>query len=131
MELNREHIIKALECCVNPEECCEDCILLEDRNCGVNLLKNALSLIKELIEENERLRNRVVCKVVIPDEKLEEIKNECLEKVELDIKAIQADTVREMQERVLKVTKPLNAVGVGFLETVLEDIAEEMLGETK
>ena len=56
MELNRDEIIKALECCTNAEQCCDDCILLEDRNCGVHLLKNALALIKELTEENERLR---------------------------------------------------------------------------
>lgn len=53
--------------------------------------------LTRLQEENERLRNRITCQVVVPDEKLEEIKNECLERVELDIKAIQADTVRKMQ----------------------------------
>lgn len=52
--------------------------------------------VEELSRENEWLSNRVVCKVVIPEEKLEEIKSECLERVELDIKAIEADTMRKM-----------------------------------
>ena len=55
MELNREQIIKALECCTNADEVCDECTLLEDRNCGVHLLKYALSLIKELTEEKEHL----------------------------------------------------------------------------
>ena len=60
MKLNREQIIKALECCTNAEQCCDDCILLEDRNCGVHLLKNALSLIKELNGENEAWQKQLI-----------------------------------------------------------------------
>ena len=96
-------------------------------------LKN---FIKELTEENERLRNRVVCKVVIPDDKIEEIKNECLERVELNIKAIQADTVREMQERVESYIdvghyRPPTEICFSELDVVniIRKIAKEMLTE--
>ena len=63
MELNREQIIKALECCKSPlSSDCENCSYtgkrLEDgvyEGCVNCLVGDALSLIKELTEENERL----------------------------------------------------------------------------
>ena len=63
MELNREQIIKALECCVKVEgfrdiEICRNCPL-HDTQCAILLPQNALSLIKELTEENERLQGAV------------------------------------------------------------------------
>ena len=58
MELNREQIIKALECCST--ENCTDCPYavddIFDISCGINKAKDALSLIKELTEENEKLK---------------------------------------------------------------------------
>ena len=90
---------------------------------------------RKLTEENEQLRNRVVCNVVIPDEKLEEIKNECLERVELDIKAIQTDTVRKMQER-LKAASHIESTITGYRYSVvdvaeIDQIAKEMLGDAE
>lgn len=52
-KLNREQIIKALECCTRQD--CDRCPL--DRpnpDCLVTLPQNALDLIKELIEERDR-----------------------------------------------------------------------------
>jgi hypothetical protein len=63
MELNREQIINALECCnKGTTEDCAKCprfdgdrtLLTED--CMEMLMCDALALIKELTEENERLR---------------------------------------------------------------------------
>ena len=106
MKLNREQIIKALECHIKRR--CYDCpigkedIQTLNRPCSTMIAENALSLINELTADNEILRTRIVANIVIDGEKLEEIKNECLERVELDIKAIQAETVRKMQARLLK-----------------------------
>ena len=58
-ELNREQIIKALECCISEvkqDDCPCDACPYKDNGCNRNLLPDALSLIKELTEENERLR---------------------------------------------------------------------------
>lgn len=107
---NAEQIKKALECC-HKDSNCDGCMYGKYRRkkngtCIELMQRDALALITsqeqrigELTEESERLRNRITCQVVLPDEKLEEIKNECLERVELDIKKIEADTVRKMQER--------------------------------
>lgn len=81
---------------------------------------NLAKKVEKLSYENEQLRNRVVCKVVIPDEKLGEIKNECLERVELDIKAIEADTVREMQARV-KERLPQLLIDSSYLDVLDEE----------
>lgn len=51
-ELNRENIIKALECCTHRPRCRECPFTI--KQCE-NVRKDALALIKELIEENERL----------------------------------------------------------------------------
>ena len=63
-ELNKEQIIKALECCTNfTPSSCDKCPFEPKGDCykgsmGCNdeLMKNALSIINELTEENERLR---------------------------------------------------------------------------
>lgn len=62
MELKRDEIIKALECCQirHIEKNCDECYYhrwLEPTCRGV-LCEDALALIKELTEENERLRTR-------------------------------------------------------------------------
>jgi hypothetical protein len=61
--LDREQIIKALECCTyggdatkTQVEVCLPCPYFNEGNCTDILKENALSLIKQLTEENERLR---------------------------------------------------------------------------
>jgi hypothetical protein len=56
MELNAEQIIKALECCANNDECVGEACPYYATGCEKSMPKDALSLIKELTEENERLR---------------------------------------------------------------------------
>ena len=60
---------------------------------------NANMNLETVAEENERLKNRVTLRVVIPDDKLEEIKTECLERVELDIKEIKTEIALKMVGR--------------------------------
>ena len=55
MELNAEKIKKDLECCVSGNNCTL-CPYIEENGCASMLIETALSLINELIEENERLR---------------------------------------------------------------------------
>lgn len=62
-ELNREDIIKALECCSQkPYADCNNCPYKDSGlECFVSEVpKNALTLIKQLIEENERSKSDVV-----------------------------------------------------------------------
>ena len=64
MELNREEIIKDLECCKfgKDEAKCKECNWhpwIKPR-CWRLLASNALTLIKQLTEENERLKADVV-----------------------------------------------------------------------
>ena len=62
MELNREDIIKALECCASPNYICGECPIdqkiKEDCVCGQFASQLALTLIKQLTEENERLKEK-------------------------------------------------------------------------
>ena len=58
MELNREQIVKALACC-SVYETCDGCPLFNgvpEDDCHYKAMANALALIRELTEENERLR---------------------------------------------------------------------------
>lgn len=53
-ELNREQIIKALECCGTENKCCSVCPLAKDYSpCSKTMAENALSLIEELTVELE------------------------------------------------------------------------------
>ncbi len=55
--MERTEIIKALECCTSPKDCnCPLTCPWADNGCEQNLMYHALTLIKELTEENERLR---------------------------------------------------------------------------
>lgn len=55
MELNREQIVKALECCVEGDYCAT-CPATDYCEGVDNLTENALSLIKELTEEAEEAK---------------------------------------------------------------------------
>lgn len=150
--MENNDIKKALECCVKvggyrDAQICNDCPLSEKR-CAILLPENALALItsqeqriKELTEdlhatrteltrvqeENERLSNRITCQVVLPDEKLEEIKTECLSRVELDIKAVQADTLEEYRKRVYRKMEKYTVFGREYIQRIMREIAKEML----
>lgn len=59
MELNREQIIKALECCEGGGKPCLSCPYFYkavDTSCAPFLIKDALALINELTEENKSLK---------------------------------------------------------------------------
>ena len=118
MELNREQIIKALECCPE-QEYCGDCPY--DNECmGMEfLILDALSLIKELTEENERLRAEV------------SVKKKLLYKcVDLEDR-VKADTVRKMQERLkAKANENETFPYGGYIHfDDIDPIAKEMLTE--
>ena len=87
MELNSEQIVKALECCTSEFDECDQCPvpreLRDDCTCGTFVMKGVLALIRELTEENERLRESGVDYRNIPYIKAE----------------AKADTVRKMQEK--------------------------------
>ena len=67
MNLNRDEIVKALECCIKTQ--CENCCNLgnwhEQWNCMTDLMRNALALINQLTEDNTKLANLLLEKDVI------------------------------------------------------------------
>ena len=142
MELDREQIIKALECCASPEYLCEECPIDQNKKddciCGQFLAKNALAIIKELTEENERLRaERDVLDSLVKDLRgrnkglqsaneslakdlgiLEDELNECVQ--------IKADTVREMHSEIERRCIE-GGIYPAFVAKVVEDVEREML----
>lgn len=136
MELKRDEIIKALEVCTyggdmtkSQVEVCSPCPYFHEGNCTDVLKENALSLIKELTEEKERLR------AILDEAKImvDELKEKTPIAFDNETKKAKADTVREMQER-LKYTLCINnEENTDFfdyaytLETI-DQIAEEMIG---
>ena len=60
MKLNREQIIKALECCGTSDKSCSSCPLAKDySSCSKTMADNALTLINELTDENEKLKREL------------------------------------------------------------------------
>lgn len=80
----------------------------------------------KLTEENERLKNQITFQVVLPDEKMEEIKNECLKRVELDVRECRVDTVQNMRSRI-KARCIAGGIYPAFVENVIDQITKEML----
>ena len=120
MELNREQIIRALEDCINRPKCidCPNLTLCSGHGFEY-LLVQALELIKQLTEENERLQSCVMSE--------EQVKTIAETTIKLGIDTIKADTVRKMQER-LKARK-FTHKNFGELVYVedMDQIAKEML----
>ena len=144
--MKREQIIKALECCIvndwNSTKCNECPIYNGGGGCIDELKEATLTLINsqeqrigELTEENERLKNSITFQVVMPDDKMEEIKAECLERVELDVKKCRADTVRKMQERLeaetITIQDHTGKLGSVVLVSTIDQIAKEILENGK
>lgn len=113
MELNKEQIIKALECCRYGGRCAE-CAAFDTPNCVAIVNEHAIAHIKELTEENESL---CAANAHILGTLLNEIK---------------ADTVREFAERLIYTLCINNEENTEIfdyaytLETI-DQIAKEML----
>lgn len=119
----REEIIKALECCsaeISTDLNCGKCPMSGKTDCMTFVYKESLTLIRELIEEIERLKKTRY--MAYPDGRLEMIPS---------IESVRADTVREMQERLKdhleKPEFPWDCYTVSA--EVVDRIAEEMLEE--
>lgn len=147
MELNREQIIKALECCHTPlASDCNDCGYRgqsvengEYIGCSNRLMADALSLIKELTEEKERLRaERDLRDVVVKDlterNKYLQQTNEALGHFCIDIEnelyrkhTLAVDTVREFAERLKQVLRKDDRMNY-YLRVTIEQLEKEFIG---
>ena len=127
MELNREQIIKALECCQTQyDRNCYECPYGRHRTrsisvitCSSILRKDLLSLVNELTEENERLSGKVA--------EYEEERKYHFEMSRKRIAEAKADTVRKMQERLHE--RKVSYGNITFRVVPIDDIdqiAEEM-----
>ena len=88
--MERDDIIKALECCT--KDGCTSCPHFKKVPCQKPLMQNALSLIKELTEENERL-NQIITQLGKNNDEIARV-------YPLAIKEAKADTVRKMHEKI-------------------------------
>ncbi len=125
MEHNKEQITKALECCKDAYDCltCD----IYKRGCTggfrIALAKKALAIIKELTEENERLKKHNAA--LIEDNHI--LSSEC-------IPMAKADTVREMHHKIwLEFSDCFEeeTVSIGSLRASVDQIAKEMVEEPK
>lgn len=116
MKLNREQIIKALECCTR-QDC--DCCPFDKPNpdCLVTLPENALTLIKELTEERERCLEAL---------------SELADNIGLLKDKAKADIVQKMQEKLKAELDEHYSLYFQVLSGELIDrIAKEVLEENK
>lgn len=155
MELKREQIIKALECCrTNSEMDCIDCHYRNKGNdlydgCVNTLLVDALSLIKELTEEVESLKQCMEHEHASFMETFGEYGEKCDKLAEENerlraprfisypdgttemipsVESVRADTVRKMRE-LIKVRCIKGGIYPAFVASTIYQIAKEMIGE--
>ena len=96
MELNRDKIIKALECCIHSdseENYCINCPYYAEKYCAAKISTDALALIKELTEE----KYDIECSYNALRRDNERLHATCTE-LERNLHTVQADTVKRMQE---------------------------------
>lgn len=121
MELNREQVVKALEWCSSGGRNCMKCSedernpRLSKEGCMALQIRNALALVRELTEENERLNIDL------------EAMRGAANSYKMHYEAAKADTVRKMQERLAKL-RVVGSYGVHcYLKDDIDQIAKEML----
>ena len=139
-ELNREQIINGLECLNGNRDRCPNCSILNivrsSRSCKRLILDDAISLIKELTEDNEA-QAETITSLLKTIEGVQGVKSEyetfiggmkCqIDKIKAETKA---DTVRKMQERLKAEAYPFPcAIGVEYAVPYckVDQIAKEML----
>ena len=122
MNLNREKIIKALECC-SGTTCKVICPLssVAEINCGQLLINESLAIIKELIEENDKLQG-----LISEAQQYNEAWVEDNGKLRKEMKTLKADTVRKMQEKI-RAKSEYGTINISPWQ--LDQIAKEMLEE--
>ena len=136
MELNRDQIIKALECCTyggdqtkSQVEVCSPCPYFYEGNCTQVLKEHALALIKELTEEDKKLKAEADRLVAEIDDGILTCNSICQPKYEAEIKQAKADTVRKMnlrfKDELLKSEGRLHFTFV--LCEMIDQIAKEIL----
>ena len=117
MELNREQIIKALECLAKAKDVyCKDCAyqVYGGLQCQVQAVRDALALIKELEFEKRMLeaQNRNYRQFCDDAAKVRD--------------RIKADTVRKMQEKVYEAAHDVNEIDAYWITSMIDQIAKEM-----
>lgn len=148
MELKRDLIIKALECCKSPKLTkCDGCPReKEDGHCMYRLNEDALSLIKELTEQVEKDNKTIIdlyheaetylaqrdCLRNQVKNLTEENEKIGIENFELvcELSRIKDSTVRKMQERLTKEFNRMhitNFITVEVRQWIIDQIAKEML----
>ena len=130
MELDREQIIKALECCTSESEFCTGCPFLEVGACKQSsLLKLALSLIKELTVDLEAMRGAANSYKMHNDKLTEENERLRTRYVSAD-NLIIAETARMMQERLaiyFGTYTDTTTVKVGDVFRLIDKISKDIL----
>ena len=144
MELNRDQIIKALECCLIQGAECRKCPMVHTHAlCYREIKRNALALIKELTEENERLKAENELVQVSHDSLRELYRTDTdallnvLSNFREETADIITDTVRKMQKRLhektfidtLGETGNYKMIRKSVMLVDIDQIAKEMLEE--
>ncbi len=122
MEHNREQIIKALECISGGDLFCDTNCPYHSYHCEIALSRDALALIKELTEENERVR-------AIPEQLHKEMSERMVEERKIERKL----AVRQMQERLTTFFAnddmlKYNEVDADYINECIEQIAKKIEG---
>lgn len=149
MELNREQIVKVLECCAEGD--CNGCPRYPFFGCVKANMAAALAIIRELTESLDRVQKQCGEIIVECDEQVAKLteENERLRVVadmsdttltdalrivnefcDSRIKRAKADTVRRMQERFNQVFGGMDATNA-LLRRTFDQIAKEVLEEGK
>ena len=135
MELNRDQIIKALECLNDKHDrICDICPVLKLTNRGYSscrhiILDEAVAFIKELTEENERLiaENEALAISEVKECEISQMLVYRIRNKHPAVMAVISDTVKKMQECIAE--HATNGYPRKVRLDVVDKIAKEMLGE--
>lgn len=125
--MERDQIIKALECCSERFGMCDECPYEEEEYCEAEMRYDALALIRELTEENERLKAGISTEFTCIFGAPHKVRD-C--PIDDEIARAKAETVRDMQDRVKKKINEINMNLCGVYPFI-DQIAKEMLEDNR
>ena len=125
--MDRDQIIKALECCSECFGMCDECPYEEEEYCEAEMRSDAFALIRELTEENERLKAGISTEFTCIFGAPHKVRD-C--PIDEEVAKARAETVREMAERVKKKINEINMNLCGVYPFI-DQIAKEMLEENR
>lgn len=127
--MNKNEVLKAIEICTSAQGCLDcPCFGKSIENCINLLLLDARDLIvdQEATILSLKKNGTITYQIKLDEEKMERIKNECLMRIDYNVKEIRADAIKTFAEKMKGIIPEIDDT---YIERIVEDYIEKTVKE--